>query len=66
MRIEIAEQLCCGSGMCALTAPEVFDQDDDHGTVVLLDAEPPAGCHPAVREAAHRCPCTAITVHESG
>ncbi|MFE7192688.1 ferredoxin [Kitasatospora sp. NPDC057541] len=66
MRIEISEDLCCSSGMCTLTAPEVFDQDDADGTVVLLDPEPPAALHPAVREAAHRCPCTAITVHENG
>ncbi|MGA5420722.1 ferredoxin [Streptomyces lavendulocolor] len=28
--------------MCALTAPEVFGQDDEDGRVLLLDARPPS------------------------
>ncbi|CAM03511.1 hypothetical protein SACE_4242 [Saccharopolyspora erythraea NRRL 2338] len=50
--------------MCALTAPDVFDQDGGDGRVLLLDAAPPAGEHDAAREAAQLCPAGAITVLE--
>jgi ferredoxin len=64
MKIEVDAGKCCGSGMCALTDPAVFDQSEDDGTVVLLDADPPAAHHAAAREAAALCPAGAITVHE--
>ncbi|AZS75321.1 ferredoxin [Streptomyces lydicus] len=44
-------------------AHEVFDQRDADGVVVLLDAEPPAGQHDTVREAAAICPAAVIEVH---
>lgn len=61
MRIEVNPDDCVGSGQCALTVPEVFDQDDHSGTVVLLDDRPPADLHDEVREATSRCPVQAIT-----
>ncbi|MCY0960399.1 ferredoxin [Streptomyces sp. H27-H5] len=64
LTVRVSRQLCCGAGMCALLAPEVFDQSDE-GLVVLLAAHPPAAAHDAVREAADQCPCSAITLHES-
>ncbi|MFI8825084.1 ferredoxin [Streptomyces sp. NPDC053431] len=57
---------CVGAGMCALTAPAVFDQDEDEGLVVLLDARPPRDQHAAVRLAAGACPATAVLVTEPG
>ncbi|MFJ9927509.1 MULTISPECIES: ferredoxin [Streptomyces] len=62
MRIEIDEDLCCGAGSCVLAAPTVFDQNDDDGTVILLDPAPGAELRTAVREAAARCPTAAIRV----
>ncbi|WP_020124524.1 ferredoxin [Streptomyces canus] len=62
MRITIEEDKCCGAGQCVLLAPEVFDQRDEDGVVVLLDAEPPAEQHAAAREAAAVCPASAIEV----
>lgn len=53
---------CCASGNCVLIVPEVFDQAEDDGTVVLLEAEPAPGLHRAVTEAADVCPVSAITV----
>ena len=38
---------CIGSGMCVVTAPAVFDQDDDEGLVVLLVAGTRAGADAA-------------------
>jgi ferredoxin len=46
-------------------APEVFDQGEEDGIVVLLDATPPEQQHKAVREAACVCPSGAITLTEA-
>ena len=53
---------CVGAGQCALTAPAVFDQDENEGTVVLLQPRPPAESHGKVVEAADLCPANAIQV----
>jgi ferredoxin len=55
---------CCGSGQCALSVPEVFDQSEQSGLVVLLDAHPPGHLLPRLRDAANRCPSGAITVDD--
>lgn len=62
MQITIDEAKCCGAGQCVLVAPDVFDQRDDDGVVILLDPAPPAGLFDAVREAAAVCPAAAIEV----
>lgn len=53
---------CVGAGQCVLVSPEVFDQGEDDGIVILLDAEPDAGTLPTVRLAARLCPAQAIRV----
>jgi len=63
MRISVDRDRCIGSGMCALIAPEIFDQDEDDGRVRLLDARP-RRCHEAVRQAAVACPSEAVEVSE--
>lgn len=65
MKVRVDEDKCCGAGTCVLLAPEVFDQRDDDGIVVLLQDQPPANLHAAVREAADVCPATAIQLIES-
>ena len=64
MKITIDEAKCCGAGQCVLVAPEVFDQRDEDGIVVLLNASPDAAQHAAVREVATICPAAAIQVRE--
>ena len=64
MHITVDEEKCCGAGQCVLAAPDVFDQRDDDGIVVLLDATPPPEQYGAVREAAAVCPAVAIDVQE--
>jgi ferredoxin len=64
MLITVDTELCTGAGQCALTAPNVFDQSDEDGTVVLQQAEPPAEEHEAVRHAALLCPTRAIRAQE--
>ncbi|MFD7898770.1 ferredoxin [Streptomyces sp. NPDC059743] len=55
---------CCGSGQCVSALPEVFDQDDSDGLVVLLVARPPAELSAAVYEAVDCCPAGALSVRE--
>jgi len=62
MRVVTDTARCIGAGMCVLTAPEVFDQSEDEGTVVLLDETPPPELHAAVRRAEQLCPSGAISV----
>ncbi|MFI9324396.1 ferredoxin [Kitasatospora aureofaciens] len=60
MLVQIDQEKCCGAGHCVLAAPDVFDQRDEDGIVVLLDARPPAELHQAVQDAAAVCPAAAI------
>jgi ferredoxin len=52
------------AGNCVLLAPEVFDQREDDGTIVLLDERPAGHLRDAVRAAV--AVCHAGTVHLSG
>ncbi|AKZ59798.1 Ferredoxin soy [Streptomyces ambofaciens ATCC 23877] len=61
MRIGIDKDTCIGAGQCALTAPDVFTQDDDGYSEVLPGREDGGGS-PLVREAARACPVGAISV----
>jgi ferredoxin len=60
--VSVDHDRCRGAGLCALTAPEVFDQDDAEGLVVVLDDSPPESLHDAVRRAAGLCPNAVIRV----
>jgi ferredoxin len=64
MKVTVDQDKCCAGGNCAALAPDVFDQRDEDGVVVLLTDEPGAELRDAVREAADVCPAAAITVHE--
>ncbi|MFE3171580.1 ferredoxin [Amycolatopsis sp. NPDC059090] len=64
MKVEIDERRCCSAGQCAVLAPDVFDQREDTGTVVLLNPNPPAEHQNSVRDAAESCPGMVITVTE--
>ena len=60
-RIHVDKHKCVGAGQCVLSAPDLFDQDDD-GIVVLLDASPGDDRHAAALKAARLCPALAIRV----
>ncbi|GAB3833568.1 ferredoxin [Dactylosporangium cerinum] len=66
MRVEVHADRCIGSGVCVLLAPEVFDQRDDDGVVVLLDEHPDARHHESAHDAATRCPALVIEIHDAG
>lgn len=61
MRIIADRQQCASAGMCALTAPTVFDQDDEDGRVVVLNDNPAAEDAKAVTDAVHLCPSGALS-----
>jgi ferredoxin len=62
MHITVDRDRCCGSGNCVMTAPDVFDQGDADGLVVLREADPPGIEDERVRRAAHLCPAGAIMI----
>lgn len=64
MKITVDQDACVASGQCVVAAEQVFDQRDEDGVVVLLDAEPSAEQAADVRHAASICPALAIHVEE--
>ena len=64
MKVTVDQEKCCAGGNCVMLAPDVFDQRDSDGVVVLLTDAPAEDLHDAVREAADVCPTAAISVHE--
>ena len=65
LKLEIVHDRCQGAGLCALTAPELFDQDDEAGLIVVLD-DSPQGVEQqdAARRASTLCPNSVIRVIE--
>ncbi|WP_030757524.1 ferredoxin [Streptomyces griseus] len=62
-RLTADRDRCIGAGMCAMTAPEVFDQDDD-GLVLVLRPDPSADDRTAARLAVGLCPSGALALHD--
>ncbi|HZE41718.1 MAG TPA: ferredoxin [Stackebrandtia sp.] len=62
MKITVDEEKCCGAGTCVMLAPQVFDQRDDDGIVVLLEPRPAEALRDTMLEAANVCPGAAISV----
>jgi len=64
MKVTVDPGRCLTAGLCVVTEPGVFDQDEEAGTVTLLTVEPPAEAQENVRQAARTCPGQAITINE--
>jgi ferredoxin len=64
MKISVDTSRCVGAGQCVWVAPQVFDQRETDGIVILLLAEPGPELHDFVREAARVCPSRAIQIIE--
>ncbi|MEU0098848.1 ferredoxin [Streptomyces sp. NPDC006267] len=62
MDIRVDRERCVGAGMCALTAPDVFTQDDDGFSELLPGRPTEAGDQPLVREAVRACPVGAVSL----
>ncbi|MDT0323389.1 ferredoxin [Streptomyces millisiae] len=62
IRVEADQSRCVSTGMCALLAPELFDQSERDGTVRVRTPAPDDGQRAAAAEAAARCPAGAIRI----
>lgn len=62
LRIVVDEERCTASGQCVVAAPDVFDQRESDGIVVLLAASPSLEHKSSVLDAAAFCPTVAIAV----
>jgi ferredoxin len=62
VKVTIDQDKCIASGQCVLVAPEVFDQREEDGIVVLLNPSPSAEQADGARQAAVLCPALAIIV----
>ena len=64
MKVTADTTRCIAAGQCVLSAPDVFDQRDEDGIVVLRNPNPPGDLAADVRRAATLCPALAITIDE--
>lgn len=64
MRVIIYPDKCISSGQCVLTAPDLFDQREADGLVILLNEHPSANRLEDAKQAAMLCPARAIIVEE--
>jgi ferredoxin len=62
VRITVDTDRCIGAGQCVLSAPDVFDQDDQ-GLVVVADEDAAESDPESVEQATRICPSQAISVH---
>ncbi|WP_232835895.1 ferredoxin [Actinocorallia populi] len=53
---------CRGAGQCVFTAPDLFDQDDVEGKVVILVPSPGPDRLPLADRATVACPNRALTL----
>jgi ferredoxin len=65
MRVEVKQSRCLGAGQCEQVAPEVFLQDENGLSRVVI-TEPEPALWPRVRQVVGLCPVQAVTVVEEG
>ncbi|MFG2041424.1 ferredoxin [Dactylosporangium sp. NPDC048998] len=64
MKVSADTGVCMASGQCAMLLPQVFDQREEDGVVVVLDEQPPPALHEATRQAVLGCPSGALRIEE--
>lgn len=64
VHISVVPDRCIGAAQCVLTAPDVFDQDDD-GFVEVLDERPEGAQGEKARMASKICPSQSIVVEDA-
>jgi ferredoxin len=62
MKVILDQDKCVASGQCVTAAGTVFDQRNEDGIAVLLDAQPGLQREAEVRQAAALCPALAIRI----
>ncbi|MFD0557053.1 ferredoxin [Stackebrandtia endophytica] len=65
MRVTADRERCASAGMCALTAPKVFDQDEVDGRVIVIESAPADEEVKAVTEAIELCPSGALRLRST-
>jgi ferredoxin len=63
MHVSADKETCAVSSLCVYRVPAVFDQDED-GTVEVIDPRPPGELHENVREAQRGCPTQSIHIRQ--
>ncbi len=64
MKVVVDQNICASSGNCVMNSPELFDQRDEDGVVILLNASPSPEQAEGARRAAEACPALAIHIEE--
>ena len=64
IRIYADPQKCVGAGQCVRNVPEVFDQREDDGIVVLLAPTAPDALAAYLKQAVQLCPSQAIRIEQ--
>jgi ferredoxin len=62
MKVVLDVAKCEGFASCVLSAPEVFDLDEQDNVAIVLDTEPPATLRADLEAAVRACPVRAITL----
>jgi ferredoxin len=61
MKVTIDQSKCQGHALCGVTAPDVFDYDDE-GFAIAPDGDISAELEASARQAAMACPESAISL----
>jgi ferredoxin len=64
MKIIADRSICVGAGQCVLAAPELFDQDDNDGLVVVRVAALTPAQRDKAEAAVFACPTRALWLEE--
>jgi len=62
LKVMVDTHRCVGAGQCVRTVPEVFDQRESDGIVLLLEESPSAELMPYLEKAVRLCPARAIAL----
>lgn len=63
MRVSVDLNVCQGHGVCHMSAPDVFELDEEDGHAIVQKDPVPAELEDQAQLAADSCPERAITVH---
>jgi ferredoxin len=64
VEVEADRNRCIGAGQCVFTPPELFDQGEDDGLVLVLEPSPAPAQQDVARAAAAACPASVISLRE--
>lgn len=65
MKITVDPERCEGFASCVISAPDIFDLDDERNVAIVLEPATGIDARGQALEAAASCPVRAITVHDA-